>query len=84
MAATVISLDEYRARKNPRASMIGRLDLAVGRLDPLIRSRAGRLSASAERELEQIARAVSQGMTRKAAERAERLADLLEHPAANA
>ncbi len=83
MAATVISLDEYRARKDPGAFALSRLDRAVGRLDPLVRGRAGRLSVSAERELEQIARAVSQGLTRKAAERAERLADLLEHPAAH-
>jgi hypothetical protein len=35
-----------------------------------------------ERELAQIARSVSAGLPRDAAERAERLADLLEHPAA--
>lgn len=81
--AKIISLDEYRARKNPQAAAFGRLDLAVGRLDPLIRGRQGHLSASAERELAQIARAVSAGQTHQAAERAERLADLLEHPAAN-
>ncbi len=81
--AKVISLDEFRARKDPQAAAFGRLDLAVGRLDPLIRGRAGRLSVSAERELTEIARAVSRGMTRQAAERAERLADLLEHPAAH-
>jgi hypothetical protein len=82
--ATIISLDEYRARKDPQAAAFGRLDLAVGRLDPLVRGRQGHLSASAERELAQIARSVSEGLTRDAAERAERLADLLEHPAANA
>jgi hypothetical protein len=82
--AKIISLDEYRARKDPQAAALGRLDLAVGRLDPLIKGRAGHLSASAEHELAQIARAVSQGLTGQAAERAERLADLLEHPAANA
>lgn len=81
--AQVISLSEYRARKDPTAAVFGRLDLAVGRLDPLIRGKAGRLSASAEHELAQIAHAVSRGQTHQAAERAERLADLLEHPAAH-
>jgi hypothetical protein len=81
--AKIISLDDYRARRNPQAAVFGRLDLAVGRLDPLIRGHAGHLSASAEHELAQIARAVSEGLTRQAAERAERLADLLEHPAAH-
>jgi hypothetical protein len=81
--AKIISLDAYRARKDPQAAAFGRLDLAVGRLDPLIRGREGHLSPSAEHELAQIARAVSDGLTDQAAERAERLADLLEHPAAN-
>jgi hypothetical protein len=83
MAATVISLDAYRARKDPRGAALRRLDLAVGRLDPLIRGREGRLSPRAELELERIAHAVSSGRTADAAERAERLADLLEHPAAH-
>ena len=61
--AKIISLQEYRARKNPLAAAFGRLDLAVGRLDPLVRGREGHLSAAAERELAQIARAVSDGLT---------------------
>jgi hypothetical protein len=81
--ATIISLDAYRARKDPQAAAFGRLDVAVGRLDPLIRGREGHLSPSAEHELAQIAHAVSEGLTHQAAERAERLADLLEHPAAH-
>lgn len=84
MAATVVSLDDYRSRKDPGVAALGRLDRAVGRLDPLIRSRAGRLSPTAEAELVRIARAVSNGRTADAASRAERLADLLEHPAAHA
>lgn len=80
--AQVISLDEYRARRNPLATSIARLDHAVARLDPLVRHRTGRLSPSVERELAHIARSVSAGMPSEAAERAERLADLLEHPAA--
>lgn len=81
--AQVISLDEYRARRTPLATAIGRLDHAVSRLEPLVRGRDGRLAPSVERELGEIARAVSAGQPREAAERAERLADLLEHPAAH-
>jgi hypothetical protein len=81
--AQVISLDEYRARRNPLAAAMERLDLAVGRLDPLIRGRDGRLALSVERELSEIARAVSAGLPGEAAQRAERLADLMEHPAAH-
>lgn len=80
--AQVISLDEYRARRNPLATSIARLDHAIARLDPLVRDRTGRLTPSVERELAHIARSVSAGLPREAAERAERLADLLEHPAA--
>jgi hypothetical protein len=80
--AQVISLDEYRARRNPLAATIARLDHAIARLDPLVRDRTGRLTPSVERELAHIARSVSAGLPREAAERAERLADLLEHPAA--
>lgn len=84
ISSKVISMDAYRARRNPLAAALERLDLAVGRLDPLIRGRDGRLAPSVERELGSIARAVSAGLPRQAAERAERLADLLEHPAAHA
>lgn len=80
--AQVISLDGYRTRRHPLASALVRLDVAVGRLDPLIRGKDGRLAPSIERELAQIARAVSTGSPTEAAQRAERLADLLEHPAA--
>lgn len=81
--AQVISLDEFRRRKNPLAAAMRRLDRAVARLDPLVRGRSGRLGPAVERELAQIARSVSAGAPRDAAERAERLADLLEHPAAH-
>ena len=74
-------LDEYRERRRPLAQAVQRLDRAVWRLDPLIR-RTGRLAASAERELALIARDVGASRPLQAAIRAERLADLLEHPAA--
>jgi uncharacterized protein YoxC len=79
--ADVISLDEYRERRDPLMAAVHRLDAAVARLDPLVRDRGGRLTPSIERELGAIARAVAAGDPREAAERAERLADLLEHPA---
>ncbi len=81
--AQVISLSEYRERRNPLEASFERLDQAVGRLDPLVRGRLERLTSSVERELAQIASAVSGGQPREAADRAERLADLLEHPAAH-
>ncbi len=80
---TVISLSEYRERRHPQRSAIGRLDLAVERLDPLVRARGERLTPTIERELRAIANAVSAGMPREAADRAERLANILEHPAAS-
>jgi hypothetical protein len=83
--AQVISLEEYRQRRrHPAVIAVQRLDRAVARLDPLVRDRTGRLGPSIELELAQIAHAVSAGQAGDAAEKAERLADLLEHPAANA
>jgi hypothetical protein len=80
---TVISLEEYRQRRDPSATALGRLDAAVQRLDPLVRARDGRLTPTIERELRAIASAVSDGLPREAADRAERLAGILEHPAAS-
>jgi hypothetical protein len=79
---TVISLQAHRERRRPRAEAVRRLDRAVQRLDPLVRDR-GPLTPTIERELLAIARAVSAGQPRRAADRAERLAGLLEHPAAS-
>ncbi|MDP9331503.1 MAG: hypothetical protein M3P11_12810 [Actinomycetota bacterium] len=78
--AQVISLDDYRRRRNQPTTAIGRLDVVIGRLEPLVR-RKGQVVPSVQRELTAIAAAVSAGDPREAAERAERLADLLEHPA---
>jgi hypothetical protein len=58
-----------------------RLETAVRRLEPLVRGRDGRLTSSVEHELAVIAKEVSFGYPDQAAKRAERLADLLEHPA---
>ena len=80
---TLTFLDQYRERRDPLRAAVARLDAAVARLDPLVRGRLGRLSPTIERELREIARTVSAGSPRQAAERAERLAGLLEHPAAS-
>jgi hypothetical protein len=79
--AQVISLDDYRRRRNLPTTAIERLDVVIGRLEPLVRGREGQVVPSVQRELTAIAAAVSAGDPRGAAERAERLADLLEHPA---
>ena len=80
---TVISLREYRERRKAPLAALERLDLAVAKLDGAIRKRPGRLPVAVERELEVIARAVSAGSPAEAATRAERLAGLLDHPAAS-
>jgi hypothetical protein len=81
--AEVISLTEYRARRHRAQASLERLDRAVGRLDPLVGGQRQHLTPSVERELTRIAAAVSGGLAHEAADRAERLADLLEHPAAH-
>jgi len=78
----VISLDEARNRRRPGAE-VRRLDAAVRHLDRLVRDRPARLSLTLERELRSIADAVAGGHPGEAAERAERLVGLLEHPAAS-
>jgi hypothetical protein len=80
---TVISLREYRERREAPLAAFERLDLAVAKLDGAIHRRPGRLPVAVERELEVIARAVSAGSPAEAATRAERLAGLLDHPAAS-
>lgn len=79
----VIALDRYRVRRGRVSASFHRLDHAVARLEPLVRSSPDRLLADVERELRWIAGAVSAGRSREAADRAERLAARLEHPAAS-
>jgi protein gp37 len=79
----IVLLAEYRDRRHPELTVLQRLDRAVERLDSIVRRRPGRMAPTVERELLLIARAVSSGMPLEAADRAERLADLLEHPAAS-
>jgi hypothetical protein len=79
----IVLLAEYRDRRSPELTVMERLERAVGRLDSIVRRRPRRMALTVERELLLIARAVSSGMPLDAADRAERLADLLEHPAAS-
>jgi len=87
--ARVIELAEWRARREARTgvlSPVGRLDVAVARLDALIGARiaTGRsLTRATESELLAAAGAVSAGLLDEAATRLERLADRMEHPAAS-
>jgi hypothetical protein len=75
----VISMQAYRDRRS--ADPFGRLDLAVRRLDDLVARRGDRVTVAMQRELERIAEAVSNGRVQEAADGAERLAGILQHPA---
>jgi hypothetical protein len=85
---TVVDLDAWRRRRGgpPAAASAGRptpvprLDAAVARLERVMRSGTGRISARVETELLAITGAVTAGKTAEAAQRAERLAERLEHP----
>jgi hypothetical protein len=79
----LVSLEEYRSRKIPGLAALSRLERSIGRLETSVRRTAGRMGPTVERELLQIVRAVSSGHAQEAASRAERLAGLLEHPAAS-
>ncbi|GIU99349.1 MAG: hypothetical protein KatS3mg014_0965 [Actinomycetota bacterium] len=61
-----------------------RLEEAVRRLDRAVRRGTGRLSSRVEQELMVIMGLVAAGRPAEAAERAERLAERLEHPSARA
>jgi hypothetical protein len=80
--AQVISLQAARERRNPLAVAMSRLDRAIGRLDPLVHRSGTRVHDAVTRELLAIAADVSGGRPLDAADRADRLADRLEHPAA--
>ena len=83
----LIRLDDHRARRGarPEPDPIRQLELAVHRLDPAVAEVAapdGSLDPRVRTELLAITGAVTMGMTDEALERAERLADRLEHPTA--
>jgi len=85
----VIQLDEWRQqhRRTGAAALsdaLARLEGTVRRLDPAVRKAAGddgSVDPRIESEILQITGAVSGGRTEEALQRAERLADLLDHPA---
>jgi hypothetical protein len=86
---TVTDLTRWRAQRprTPRSPVdaVRLLERAVGRLDPAVANVAapdGTVDPRIETELLAITGAVSMGETDVALERAERLADRLEHPAA--
>jgi hypothetical protein len=91
--ATVIDMATWRARRGgagvdgvrTKPDPLRRLELAVYRLDPAVThaaARDGGLDHGLETELLAITGAISMGLTQDAVERAERLADRLEHPTA--
>jgi hypothetical protein len=61
-----------------------RLERAIKRLDALVARGTGRISSKVEAELLAITGAVTAGRPEEAADRAERLAERLEHPSARA
>jgi hypothetical protein len=83
----VISLEDWRER-HERVIVVDafvRLENVVRRLDPAVAQIAapdGTVDPRIETELLAITGAVSMGMADEAVQRAERLADMLEHPAA--
>ena len=85
----VIRIDEWLKRRGRThaaalSDALARLERSVRRLDPAVRRVAGddgSIDPRIESELLAITGAVSRGRTDEALERADRLADLLEHPA---
>jgi len=77
---SVIDLAAYRSTREHDPST--RLERAIGRLERQLALGSGRISRRVESELLAITGAVSAGLPEEAAERAERLAERLEHPSA--
>jgi hypothetical protein len=90
---TVIDFEAWRAEHRLQVrdlpehdddALLPRLERAIRRLDVLVARGTGRLASRVESELLAITGAVTAGRTDEAAERAERLAERLEHPSARA
>src|SRR5205085_200385 len=77
----LVNLDDQRARRRPLPALL-RLDTAIARIEPLVKGRP-RAAAAAELELLRIRRVLLDDRPLEAARMAERLADILEHPAAS-
>ncbi|MCI0634930.1 MAG: hypothetical protein L0206_13590 [Actinobacteria bacterium] len=76
----VIDLREWVERREQ--DPLSRLVRAIARLEGLLEAGSGRLGSRIESELLAITGAVTAGLDDEAAERAERLAERLEHPSA--
>ncbi|HLA93654.1 MAG TPA: hypothetical protein VJO36_08975 [Actinomycetota bacterium] len=77
----VVDLQKWRERHEH--DPMSRLERAIARLDGLLRRRgSGRLGHRVESELLAITGAVTAGLEDEAVDRAERLAERLEHPSA--
>lgn len=76
----VIDLREWIERREQ--DPLSRLVRAIARLDGVLAAGSGRLGSRVESELLAITGAVTAGLDDEAAERAERLAERLEHPSA--
>ena len=76
---TLIDLEDERASRRPLPALF-RLDRAIARLEPLVRERPA-AAQKAELELMRIRRVLLEDSPLEAARIAERLADILEHPA---
>jgi hypothetical protein len=77
---SVIDLTAYRTARQSDPS--SRLERAIERVEVQLELGSGRISRRVESELLAITGAVSAGLPEEAAERAERLAERLEHPSA--
>ena len=77
---SVIDLSAWRELRE--RDPVGRLERAIARLESLLERGTGRLGPRIESELLAITGAVTAGLQDEAAERAERLAERLEHPSA--
>jgi len=79
-----ILIDLEAWREQHERDPVVRLERAIRRLDRLLGDGPGRIGPRVESELLAITGAVTAGIGEEAAERAERLADRLEHPASRA
>lgn len=77
---SVIDLTAWREEREH--DPLRRLERAIGRLDALLARGSGRIGPLVEAELLAITGAVTAGLAEDAADRAERLAERLEHPSA--
>jgi hypothetical protein len=80
VVGSLIDLSQWRERRE--RDPMTRLERAIARLEGLLRLGSGRLGSRVESELLAITGAVTAGLEDEAAERAERLAERLEHPSA--